>query len=282
MEKRQISCMLRENLIGIKGDDNNMAMIKCPECGQEISDKAKKCVHCGAIYIGREEHCTECGAELEEGMTECPNCGYPINLPQKTNRIKSDKKNIVCIMVIAIFIFGILSFFILKCRYNKINPPIIGDIRLNMSQKDVENILHKKIGNDLFYADSNYDTDGEKICIFQDEIHKVDGNKKIDDLYSTGIVSFYFDKNNKLQKVGTSFMSTTVMMSDVLKNFGLGLKDDNIDSYYPGVNSVKFYYGTVGDTYIEFSDRLDGVDKDFQIITYMRKKDVGKRNKNVN
>lgn len=24
-----------------------MAMIKCPECGQEISDKAKKCVHCG-------------------------------------------------------------------------------------------------------------------------------------------------------------------------------------------------------------------------------------------
>lgn len=24
-----------------------MAMIKCPECGKEISDKAKSCIHCG-------------------------------------------------------------------------------------------------------------------------------------------------------------------------------------------------------------------------------------------
>lgn len=24
-----------------------MAMIRCPECGQEISDKAEKCIHCG-------------------------------------------------------------------------------------------------------------------------------------------------------------------------------------------------------------------------------------------
>lgn len=26
-----------------------MAMIKCPKCGQEVSDKATKCVHCGLI-----------------------------------------------------------------------------------------------------------------------------------------------------------------------------------------------------------------------------------------
>lgn len=26
-----------------------MAMIKCPGCGQEISDKAERCVHCGMI-----------------------------------------------------------------------------------------------------------------------------------------------------------------------------------------------------------------------------------------
>lgn len=24
-----------------------MALIKCPECGKEISDKAEKCIHCG-------------------------------------------------------------------------------------------------------------------------------------------------------------------------------------------------------------------------------------------
>ena len=24
-----------------------MALIKCPECGREISDKSKQCIHCG-------------------------------------------------------------------------------------------------------------------------------------------------------------------------------------------------------------------------------------------
>ncbi len=28
-----------------------MAMIHCPECGQEISDKAKKCIHCGKALV---------------------------------------------------------------------------------------------------------------------------------------------------------------------------------------------------------------------------------------
>lgn len=26
---------------------NNMSLIKCPECGSEISDKSEKCIHCG-------------------------------------------------------------------------------------------------------------------------------------------------------------------------------------------------------------------------------------------
>lgn len=43
-----------------------MAMIICPECGQEISDKAKKCVHCGKILIEEKpatKVCSDCGKE---------------------------------------------------------------------------------------------------------------------------------------------------------------------------------------------------------------------------
>ena len=29
-----------------------MAMMECPNCGEQVSDKAKKCVHCGAV-LGR-------------------------------------------------------------------------------------------------------------------------------------------------------------------------------------------------------------------------------------
>lgn len=31
----------------IKNKENEMALIKCPECGKEISDKSKQCIHCG-------------------------------------------------------------------------------------------------------------------------------------------------------------------------------------------------------------------------------------------
>ena len=56
-----------------------MAMITCPNCEEQVSDKAKKCVHCGMVLIQEEKkRCTECGEELEEGATECPNCGCPV------------------------------------------------------------------------------------------------------------------------------------------------------------------------------------------------------------
>lgn len=56
-----------------------MAMIACPNCGEQISDKAKTCVHCGALLQPEEKRvCEECGTELEEGMEVCPSCGCPV------------------------------------------------------------------------------------------------------------------------------------------------------------------------------------------------------------
>ena len=35
--------------------NNIMALIKCPECGKEISDKANACIHCGYPLNERKE-----------------------------------------------------------------------------------------------------------------------------------------------------------------------------------------------------------------------------------
>ncbi len=32
-----------------------MALIKCPECNKEISDKAVSCPKCGKIYLHKEK-----------------------------------------------------------------------------------------------------------------------------------------------------------------------------------------------------------------------------------
>lgn len=34
-----------------------MALIKCPECGKEISDKAPACIHCGYLRIQSVRGC---------------------------------------------------------------------------------------------------------------------------------------------------------------------------------------------------------------------------------
>lgn len=55
-----------------------MALIACPECGRDVSDKALECPHCKAILKQPDKKtCVECGNELEEGTEICPKCGCP-------------------------------------------------------------------------------------------------------------------------------------------------------------------------------------------------------------
>lgn len=55
-----------------------MALIKCNECGHEVSDKASVCPNCGNPI--RDGHvCYECGTIITEGLSTCPNCGCPFN-----------------------------------------------------------------------------------------------------------------------------------------------------------------------------------------------------------
>lgn len=101
-----------------------MALIKCPECGREISDRAANCPGCGfpiAEEIGKlqrnvsesedyedlEENtqlfdCVECGRPLPVGIKECIYCNHKYIY---TNDIKNEnysqtgrfgKKNLIC------------------------------------------------------------------------------------------------------------------------------------------------------------------------------------------
>ncbi len=93
-----------------------MAMIKCPECGQEISDKAKKCIHCGKVLIEensiKQKICKECGKVISEEDTVCPNCGCPVESIEQSQKVevtgvkvsKKSKKMLAIIGVVALVI----------------------------------------------------------------------------------------------------------------------------------------------------------------------------------
>ena len=54
-----------------------MALIKCSECGHEVSDKASVCPNCGCP-IEKGLVCNDCGYSLSPTDKTCPNCGCPV------------------------------------------------------------------------------------------------------------------------------------------------------------------------------------------------------------
>lgn len=51
-----------------------MAIIKCPECGHQISDKAPVCPSCGVEIAGKITRCSYCGEIYLKGDIVCPHC----------------------------------------------------------------------------------------------------------------------------------------------------------------------------------------------------------------
>lgn len=74
-----------------------MAMIKCPECGKDISNQSDKCIYCG-FPIRNEDMivCSNCGILNQAGSTFCSSCGNPmvkgITAPSTTKAHKSANK----------------------------------------------------------------------------------------------------------------------------------------------------------------------------------------------
>jgi len=69
-------------------------IIKCPECGHQVSDHAKTCPSCGIDIAGKVTRCPDCGEFIFKEQAECPNCRRLINpeAPAEPSEIlKSDK-----------------------------------------------------------------------------------------------------------------------------------------------------------------------------------------------
>lgn len=102
-----------------------MAIIKCSKCGQEISDRAEKCVHCGEPVTEESgiQFCKECGSILSQNSAFCEKCGCPTEiieaLPQVKNR-HSKNRFIVVTTILTIFVTFIFAYSIFKNNPDKI------------------------------------------------------------------------------------------------------------------------------------------------------------------
>ena len=67
-----------------------MAIIKCPECGHQVSDKAATCPSCGVGIQGKVTKCPECGEIVFNDQTLCPNCHCPLISPNINDTDRQD------------------------------------------------------------------------------------------------------------------------------------------------------------------------------------------------
>lgn len=78
-----------------------MALVKCKECGHEVSDKASTCPNCGRP-IEKGLVCNECGAEISPIDKVCPNCGNPISKASKKYRATYIQSVLLALLVVLV------------------------------------------------------------------------------------------------------------------------------------------------------------------------------------
>ena len=118
-----------------------MAIIKCPECGHEVSSAAEKCPNCGVAIAGNIMTCPDCGRVVLRSTTTCPSCGAKLTAPaaaqggykapqperreqynntdpyaaQQSEEPKKKKKGplMAVIIVVAVIVIGVLAYVLI-------------------------------------------------------------------------------------------------------------------------------------------------------------------------
>lgn len=84
-----------------------MSLIKCSECGKQVSDRAKSCPNCGnPIMYESDRVCEHCGGSVYDNATICVHCGKEI---KETIRVPKKKTNT---LASAGFVIGFISMII--------------------------------------------------------------------------------------------------------------------------------------------------------------------------
>ncbi len=176
-----------------------MALIKCSECGKEISDTCDSCIHCGCP-IEKTIVCSECGKEIDSDMKNCPNCGNKLTTGGEMDKSSKKSSNLTSkyyFISTVIVIVVIILIIIFSKLFSKVNFQDIYD----------------KIGCDLTYCDVA--SDGSYL--------EIDTNPSdIEDDYS-------YDAMEYIQKVNAELGFTDALYSKMGKTRALDgtLEDEN-------------------------------------------------------
>ncbi|MFG6330687.1 MAG: zinc ribbon domain-containing protein [Lachnospiraceae bacterium] len=251
-----------------------MAMIQCPECGQEISDKAKKCIHCGKVFveekpINEEIKCSECGAVLAETDEICPNCGCPVEKIVKQEDTKPQQVEVASIKMAAKtkkIIIGIIIAIII-CVGGGIGYKIYSDNKAEQLYRESYNEYIDNLGQVKILMLSG-GSDAESLCnltlrvwgnaIYEDKDDETDKYTRPNGYFvkdfNEALVNLYVDSETKDNIEGIE--GNQVSVKELIKK--LQNPPEDLDKCYDTVSDLYEAYKTLTDLAINPSGNYSG------------------------
>lgn len=143
-----------------------MALVKCPECGKEVSDSAANCLNCG---YGIKLHYEKIELEKQQAMQKEKMDRFKEKL---SSSLKNKKVAVLLIIVMAVFLLGLVIY-----RTN--HSGVIHGVKWDMSLAQIEKQEIKYSGfegtydaENNYYAISNvdfYDANVSLMYIFEED-----------------------------------------------------------------------------------------------------------------
>lgn len=87
----------------------DLALIKCPVCGHDVSDRATRCSACGSdLSPFRTGECVKCGARFIPPVSTCPECGSAISIGKTHTKFDLSKWKRSLIIVVSIIAIAVI------------------------------------------------------------------------------------------------------------------------------------------------------------------------------
>lgn len=224
-----------------------MTLIKCPECGQKISDKAKKCVHCGKVLSGDRPDtkiCIDCGKENSIDATECIQCGCPFEhenvstILQHKEVGKIGKKKgvaVICIIIILVIIFGFVKSMRRSPYYIKLpqNSQFKKEAVALIPEEDGE-LIKKFIPAVIKWYNSVDITKEQSTDFVPDDIYDMGEELYGNDIYKEYLATFIYESKTDEEKEAFEEINNAggifgaiagVMMNSTMKSSETGSDD---------------------------------------------------------
>lgn len=189
-----------------------MALIICPICKKEVSDKAERCIRCGYVLKKQTQRmCSECGEKFDANDTYCPNCGCPAhhdNLSKKESRNIQQK---IDSKIIRKIISGIIVIVLIVCLYNYWRETNYYENLINATNtmlsdaKDAEECGNQilDVWYDALWHNVNEDTQAYTI---ENGLFVSDFNDALDNLYEDETFNFKLASINAGQQTTALYM----------------------------------------------------------------------------